>query len=367
MKESLRKIVKLILAFSTFYSGILSLYLHLKGKLFLRPDFTILMYHRVLDAAHIGQNHLPSGMVTLESTFDKQMQYLRKNFNVIPLDALIGYLKDRKNLPPRSIIITFDDGWRDNYIFAFPILKRYDLPATIFLSTDYIGTSKIFWFQAINFILRSRALTSQKMTHILNKFEQISLEERKALVRSSALVDPFIEKLKRIKPDIQERIVREMIKESDLRTNEIGKRRWMLDWEEIEKMGEKQISFGSHACSHRILTHLNLADIKRELIQSKRAIEEKTERPVNCFAYPNGDYSPKIRELVKEAGYLCGCAVEGAGGRQDEIDLFALPRIGIHEGMSIGIKGGFSKALFACHIAGFFIRRRREHGRSTGN
>ncbi|MGB8658696.1 MAG: polysaccharide deacetylase family protein [Candidatus Zixiibacteriota bacterium] len=321
----------------------------------------------MLDLKHNRENHPLPGMVTLESTFDKQMRYLKRNFNVISLDALIGCLKDKKNLPPSSMVITFDDGWRDNYLFAFPILRKYDLPATIFLSTDYIGTSRMPWFHVVNFILQAQALTFQKMTDILSGFEQISPEEKGSIVESFALADVFIEKLKKIKPDIQEKMIREMIKESDIRMNEIGKQRWMLDWEEIKEMGEDQISFGSHAHSHRILTYLDLIDIKKELIESKRAIEEKTKGPVNSFAYPNGDFTPEIRELVKEAGYLCACTVGKIKEKQDGIDLFALPRIGIHEGMSQGIGGKFSKAMFTWQIAGFLTPPKKRHERHEGN
>jgi peptidoglycan/xylan/chitin deacetylase (PgdA/CDA1 family) len=305
-------------------------------------------------------------MVTLDDTFDKQMRYLKKHFNVITLDESIGCLRDKKHLPPRSVVITFDDGWRDNYLFAFPILKKHGLPATIFLSTDYIGTSHVFWFHVVSFILRVGALNSQKMTEIVNGFEQISKEEKRAIVESLAFPDVFIERLKEIKPHIQEKIIFEMIKESDVRMSGIDKGRWMLDWDEIKEMGENKISFGSHARSHRILTHLDSGEIKTELIESKKAIEEKTKRPVGFFAYPNGDYTPPIKELVKQTGYLCACAAEWTKKKRDEIDLFALPRIGIHEGMSIGIRGGFSKALFACHMAGLRIRRRRKYGRSFG-
>jgi peptidoglycan/xylan/chitin deacetylase (PgdA/CDA1 family) len=367
MKDSFRKMVKQILANLIFYSGLLNLYLYLRRRLSSRPDFTILMYHQVLDVKHNGENYLPSGMVTLENTFDKQMKYLREHSNVITLDKLIACLKDKEHLPPGSVVITFDDGWRDNYVFALPILKKYDLPAAVFLSTDYIGTSRMLWFQVVNFIIQAQALTSQKMIEILNRFGQISLKEKRAIVESLAYPDAFIDKLKKIGPQIQENIIVEMMSGSDIQMSQINKRRMMLNWDEVREMGENRISFGSHAQSHRILTHLDLGEAKKELTESKRTIEEKTKRPVSFFAYPNGDYTSRIKELVKETGYLCACTVEGTGKKQDAMDLFALPRMGIHEGMSIGIRGGFSKALFACHIAGFLIRGRRKYERSVGD
>ncbi len=367
MKVSLRKIVKLVLASLIFYSGFLNLYLYLRRKLSSLPDFTILMYHRVLDAGHNRESHLLPGLVTQESTFDKQMKYLKENSNVISLERLIGYLKDKKNPPHRSVVITFDDGWKDNYLFAFPILRNYDLPATIFLSTDYIGTSKMFWFHVVSLILQARTLTSQRMTDILNGFKQIRPKEKREIVRAFASADVFIEKLKRIKPKIQEKMIVKMMKESNIRMNEIDNRGWMLDWEKIKEMGQNQISFGSHAHSHRILTYLNLTEIKKELIQSKSLIGEKTGKPVNFFAYPNGDYTPQIKELVKEVGYLGACAAGKTRKKQKEIDLFALPRTGVHQGMSTGVRGKFSKALFACQMAGLLIRRRREYEQSIGD
>jgi peptidoglycan/xylan/chitin deacetylase (PgdA/CDA1 family) len=359
MKASFNRIVKQFLASLIYYSGFLNFYLYLGRKLFSWLDFTILMYHRVLDFEQKKENPHPAGMVTLQNTFDKQMKYLKENFNVISSQVLIERLKNKKNLPPRSIVITFDDGWRDNYLFAFPVLEKYNLPAIVFLSTDYIGTCKMLWFQVVNFILDAQVLTSQKMTDILDRFPQISPEEKRSIVQSLALVDVFVEKLKRIKPDLQEKILEEMISESHIQMNERDRQRWILDWEEIKKMGKNQISFGSHGRSHRILTYLDLTEIKKELIDSKKIIEENTGRDANFFAYPNGDYTPQIKELVKEVGYLAACTVKKDEKKQDEIDLFALPRIGVHEGMSTGVRGRFSKALFACHMAGFFVRRGR--------
>jgi peptidoglycan/xylan/chitin deacetylase (PgdA/CDA1 family) len=358
MRDSIRKMVKLLAAWLAFYSGFLSLYLYLRRKLSSLPDFTILMYHRVLGGENSRGNHFTPGMVTLEDTFEKQMKFLKAHYSVISLDALIGFLANNKKPPPGSIIITFDDGWRDNYLFALPVLKKYGLPATIFLCTDYVGTSRMFWFQAVDSALRSGALTTRRMTDILNRLEGIRQEEKKAIVQCLASTEALIEKLKGLKPELQEKIVRAMTAESDLRISQTPNRRWMLNWEEIEEMGRDQISFGSHANSHRILTHLNVAEVEEELIRSKRTIEERTRKQASSFAYPNGDYTPQIRELVKEAGYLGACAARRTGKKRDEIDRFALPRTGIHEGMSAGVRGKFSKALFACRVAGLLIRRR---------
>ena len=358
MRDSIRKMVKLFSAWLAFYSGFLSLYLYLRRRLAPLPDFTILMYHRVLGSENNRGNHFLPGMVTLEDTFEKQMKYLKEHCGVISLDALIGFLTNNKKPPPGCIIITFDDGWRDNYLFALPVLKKYGLPATIFLCTDFVGTSKMFWFQAVDLVLQSGALTPRRMTDILNRLEEFSPVEKKAIVRSLASTEAFVEKLKGVKPELQEKIVRAMTGESYIQTGETPNRRWMLNWEEIEEMGRNQIDFGSHANSHRILTHLNVAEIEEELIRSKRTIEEKTKKQVSSLAYPNGDYTPQIRELVKEAGYLGACAAGRTSKGRDEIDRFALPRIGIHEGMSAGVRGKFSKALFACRVAGLLIRRR---------
>src|SRR4030067_1662351 len=110
MKDLVRRTIKHLLSVLAFYSGFLRIYLYLKRELYSKPDFTILMYHRVMDYECDGENTIQPGMITKRSTFEKQMMFLKKYYNVISLEELISCLKDKNTLPPRTVVISFDDG-----------------------------------------------------------------------------------------------------------------------------------------------------------------------------------------------------------------------------------------------------------------
>jgi len=93
--------------------------------------------------------------VTLE-TFEKQIKYMSQHYNVLSLDMAIDMIRERTPIPRKSIVITFDDGFKDNYEYAYPILKKYNLPATFFLADGFISKRDIFWQQKINYIFQDK-------------------------------------------------------------------------------------------------------------------------------------------------------------------------------------------------------------------
>jgi len=108
----------------------------------------VLTYHRISDELDI-QDPLKVSM----ENFEKQILFLKENYSIISGEQLADIITNKRLFPPKACLITFDDGWRDNYTHAFPILKRYRVPAIIFISTDYIGTDKMFWHEKLKKIL----------------------------------------------------------------------------------------------------------------------------------------------------------------------------------------------------------------------
>ncbi len=104
------------------------------------------MYHRVILPKALPYRLEPGMYVTPESFFT-QMKFLEEYTHVIPLEELLEKLESGQPLKPRTVVITFDDGWRDNFTNAYPVLKALKLPATIFLPTSYIEEDKLFWFR----------------------------------------------------------------------------------------------------------------------------------------------------------------------------------------------------------------------------
>jgi peptidoglycan/xylan/chitin deacetylase (PgdA/CDA1 family) len=254
--------------------------------------------------------------------FSQQMQYLARNYTLLSLEEAVNTTV-RGTIPDSAVVITFDDGYRDNYTCAFPVLKRLGIPATIFLATGAIGTGKVLWHDKVFSAFRqtrmpfltnwgSNGSTGYPLGTVREKL--LAQSEVLGLLRSvdegsrSALIDELLAKLD----------VDDGEKDLDL----------MLTWEHVVEMRQHGISFGSHTVTHPILSTLPIKRLQMEIYESKKTIEEKLGASVIAFAYPNGkreDFNDRIKALVKQAGYMCALTTAfGSNGHRQ--DLFELRR-----------------------------------------
>ncbi|MFZ3136173.1 MAG: polysaccharide deacetylase family protein [Thermodesulfovibrionales bacterium] len=318
----------------------------LKGKV------AILMYHRVISEKELSGYYIQPGMYVKNDVFEMQMKFLKENFQILSFSELLNLWKDKKwDVTKRYCVITFDDGWLDNYIYAYPILKRYNIPATIFLPTSYIGTNQWFWPEKISYLLQyyfKNGIPLRQFTIPLfvkeglgeitkdNKFQTLFSGKDEG-------VDSAIERCKGL-PD--EEINKLIASLCEALGQKIPLERLLLNWNEIEEMSKNGISFGSHSCSHKILTKLDPKDLRSEIADSLHVLREKRINSVPVFCYPNGDYSDSIIEQVKASGYQA--AVSTLFGLEDGSpqNLFGLKRIGIHNDITSTI------SLFAYRISG---------------
>ena len=214
---------------------------------FLRSKYVVpvLMYHSVNPQADPKRNLL----AVTPRTFEKQMRFLKQyRYNVVPLETVADLLREGKRLPARLVAITLDDGYKDNYTYAFPILKKYGFPATMFIITGEVG-----------------------------RFDRLS-------------------------------------------------------WEEINQMQASGIiTFGSHTLGPEPLTKIKSeAEVKRQIFDSKKILEEKLGRPVTMFSYPEGRFNDKIKQLLKDAGYKLAVATS-PGKKYSSNDVFLIKRLRISE------------------------------------
>ncbi|MCD6162703.1 MAG: polysaccharide deacetylase family protein [candidate division Zixibacteria bacterium] len=358
MTAFIKRLIKHLLAVCIYYSGLLSFFDIIKRLTSTPDDFSILMYHCVLGDTAKEREYLQDGMIVSENIFEKQIAYLSHNYNIIAFDELVNLLKAEKRPPRKTVCITFDDGWRDNYNCAYPILKKHNIPAMIFLPTDFINTGKLFWFIKVIIALSDNYNLSDGLADIFDKVKQ-EFDDRDAanLPQANDIVDigdnpdKLIEKLKQYDLEVSDRIIDLMLSKSGQHTD---KKRWTLSWDEINEMMRNNIDFGSHGQSHKIMTLLPPDEVRKEMVKSKEIIEKNTNRPIQVFSYPNGDYNADTKILAQKAGYKSAVATSGCEPAGDKPDLFALRRTGIHDGVSTGITGRFSKAMFACYLKRIF-------------
>ena len=145
-----KRFVKALLGHALVWTGCWDRALWMWGQ---RGSTVILTYHRVVEKWDRTLDYSQPGMVVTVPTFERQLSFLREHFDIVPFSSLLAVgNEDRPAARPRCVI-TFDDGWRDNYDLAFPILRQHDLPATIFLTTDFVGTDRAFWHTELIYLL----------------------------------------------------------------------------------------------------------------------------------------------------------------------------------------------------------------------
>lgn len=213
----------------------------------------VIQYHKIDEP---GPRYLVKGGFTPPGRFAKQMGYLKRSGFVFYTAAdIIEHLQKHGAFPRNGIAITFDDGWKDNYTNAFPILRQMGIKATIFLVASCIG--------------------------------QISAKA--------------------------------------LAAGESGREH--LSREEILEMAAQGVEFGSHTVNHKLLDQLAPEEVKFEVEESKRQIENLLQEPCKTFAYPAGRYSPAAQRIIANAGHIA--AFSTTYGPSDHLDLFALNRVEI--------------------------------------
>ncbi|MBE9572725.1 MAG: polysaccharide deacetylase family protein, partial [Proteobacteria bacterium] len=245
-------------------------------------------------------------------------------------------------------VLTFDDGWYDFHTYAFPILKEHQVPATVFLPTDFIGTEDWFWSDRLASIFYQRE-NSRRYDNIVQGVRNPLVNKLLNLKGSLELrMEAAIKLLKTYTGEEIEKAIKELTSRWKLEPNPPG--RAFLSWEETREMAQSGlITFGSHTASHRILTTLEEMRIQDELRKSRgKLIAEKVVNPAFIpFSYPNGNYNQRIAKLVKDADYGLAVTTE-YGWNHNESDPFALRRVSIHQDMTS------TQAMFGCRLVGIF-------------
>ncbi len=259
------------------------------------PSYHVLGYHMVADKPHPFYPQIST------ERFRREIEHLSKNYRVLPLGEIVGRVRAGKPVNG-CVAVTFDDGFLDNFLVAYPILKRYKAPATIFLITDCIDTGEAPWFIRFRF-----AFANCQKKRLRLKLGETFLDERLNEARERWEAS---EKAMRYLQSCPERERREKLEEiyESLGANNFDELRgMMLDWTEVREMSRNGISFGAHTASHPVLFNLPLTEAENELRTSKSIIEENVESPVVGFAFPFGKkyrhYSSEVVDLLPKCGF----------------------------------------------------------------
>ncbi len=233
--------------------------------------------------------------------FEFIVKWFKKNdFKFISTDQLCSILKQNNTYPPSSVIMTVDDGWKDNKACIVEVAKKYNIPVTIFITAKPVETGEAFWW--------SYAETGKK-----NKIINYTVNQLKNLTNEKRLIE-----LNKIKNEIK--LEREALTLNEL--NEISK--------------YNNITIGGHTLSHPILTKCSDAVSFYEISESKKKLSNWINKPVKYFAYPNGNYSEREKKYLKECGYELSFTTKPDYIKQElRPKPFEIPRFDILENVSL--------------------------------
>ena len=304
-----------------------------------RGKVGILAYHRVVTADDIQRHYIEPGMYVLRDVFEMQIRWLVEHYDVISFSELFQRWQAHVWDPEKAYcVLTFDDGWLDNYRYAFPILKKYQVPATIFLPTNYIGSNEWFWTEKISFLLthlsQSCVTATQRARAGCIIAEASGGASRGHNGQNDQVVTPIDEIIGRCKILIPGQIDSVINRLSDVLEISFPNERVTVNWDEVAEMANHGISFGSHSCSHHLMTRLSEEAVRFELEESDRILRSMTRGYIPVFCYPNGDNNDTIQQMVRSCQYMGAVGTKGGVETSRPNNVFQLNRIGMHNDIS---------------------------------
>lgn len=265
---------------------------------------TILAYHRVMD---VDSNTYPFDLSLVSATpknFEWQLKHIIKRFNPIRFEDVIKFIDSGTPLPKRPIILSFDDGFDDNYHTVFPIAKQYDVPFTVFLSTNHINSNNTFWFEQLAYLFNRSKFSTLMVTPELVYTLTDSMKNRRQSYQNCVEIIKYLPNAERAQllSHFFERYS-DVLDEASLSENKLSQ---PLTWPQAREMACWGVEFGAHGASHNILTTMNKTELNADILKSKQVMEMEIDNKINLFSYPNGlvrDYDLTVQTALSKAGY----------------------------------------------------------------
>lgn len=312
----------------------------------------VLGYHRVVEDFAAHSTRTMPAMLVSRSMLEHHLDWVGRRYRLVSL-AEVGSRLESRMPAGRLAAVTFDDGYRDVYENAWPLLKRKGIPFAVFVVTDLIGTSHLPIHDRL-YLFLERALAgggshSRNLAALLREVD-VDLLGRERLDRGPA--DPLAMTgllLGRLPQAEVERVVERLEADGPLGGDELQAMR-PLTWGMLSEMQRSGVTVGSHTKSHALLTNENGRKRTEETAASREALEKSLGIEVRDFAYPAGRFDTDAVEAVGASGYRFGYTT--CRHRDPRHPLLTIPRVLLWERSSSDAAGRFSAAVMSCHVNG---------------
>ena len=312
----------------------------------------ILRYHSVNDDPRWAGDYMQPSLALSSDIFERQIAHLAANHKVVPVAEIASAIADGKHPDPRSVAITFDDGYEDNYRCAFPILQKYGAPATFYVTTGCVADETLLWTVRLRYAMRRTNRTEL----VCDALGATKLDISTDVARDCAirLVTGLVKRCSREEADT---LLDEVFAALD--APERTELRVMANWDELRRMRDGGMTIGAHTVHHYNLTSIADEDLMHELVGSKAALERELDLREVHFAYPNGrtdaHCDPRTAALVREVGFA-SAVTSVTGPASPRYSAYAIPRLGV------AARDGDPR-LFEAHMQ--YARLGRAQGRSV--
>lgn len=287
-----------------------------------RGQAAIITYHRVLPSKEFNANNSPNkGLIVTTERFDQQMLYLSEKYRIISMDELSDHLAGYRDF---AVAVTFDDGYKDNLTYALPVLKKYRVPATIFISTRFPeGNCQMWWYE-----LEELCDSHNSIVFTLKgKNYNFKMQDRTQKNRCFRKIHNLIQSLSENEQNDLMNLIRKGRKPKNYK-------KYCLTWEEIQQLDrESLITIGAHTHSHVNMKQLTIEEVGKEILTSKLLLEGKLGHTIDHFAYPYGT-SNEVgnREYSAVVAYGFKTAVTNMyDSLKNDSQIFCLPRYSVLE------------------------------------
>jgi peptidoglycan/xylan/chitin deacetylase (PgdA/CDA1 family) len=286
-----------------------------------RSSFRILTYHRFSPELY------PGGQAAL----DRQCEFLKGHFRVTPLSEIARSLSGGAPLPPGTLAITIDDGYRDILTDAFPVFDKWKIPATVFLISDFLDGKIWPWWDQVSYAVMHTRKESVCIWMNEDAYE-VALKTR---AEKEQAIFELTERMKRIPNRSRVRLMESLPGSFEVELpREPPREGGALAWKEARKLADAGIEFGAHTKTHPVLPNVEDADtLEEEIAGSKARIEQELGRPVIHFCYPNGDWNDASESVVERCGFASAVTTE-AGLNRPGANRYRLKRLSADPGLA---------------------------------
>ncbi len=347
-----RRVGKGAAALALHYSGARELLSTVQRRAVGGRRVLILSYHRVVaDFAEEAKRSLYTLNIE-QQTFRRHLEVLQESHDVVSLDEALSVLDETQKAARDVAVVTFDDGYRDVYQHAFPVLRDLRIPAVVYVPSGFIGTGRRLGHDRLFAALRrmrERGIGPMAVG-AGNPGERWLIDALEGYAPPEVALERLIARhptpgLLRLADALDDRL--------GLSAYRPPEGELPMTWEMLREMEASGIVAGAHTAEHTVLTNQRLDDARREIALCKAALEKGLKRPVKHFAYCNGYYSAGVAQALKAEGFVSAVTTEDMPNAPG-VDPFALKRKVLWEASSAGMLGFYSKPLIACQFEDTF-------------